>query len=76
MVIVRCIGCNLSFKEIKECMQLYLHEAFKSVTLLMWGFLEITFTKEIGAMVSRKLATVERSGFSFSFCKWSMHFNA
>jgi hypothetical protein len=59
MVIVRCIGCNLSFKEIEECMQLYLHESFKSVALLTWGFLEIAFTEEVGAMVARKLATVE-----------------
>jgi hypothetical protein len=47
MVIMRCIGCNLSLKEIKECVQLYLHESFKSVTFLMRGFLEITFTKEV-----------------------------
>jgi hypothetical protein len=40
-------------------MQLYLHESFKSVTLLTRGFLEITFMEEVGAMVARKLATVE-----------------
>jgi hypothetical protein len=49
----------VSPKEIKECMQLYLHESFKSVVLLMWGFLEITFTEEVEPMVARKLATVE-----------------
>ncbi len=40
-------------------MQLYMLESFKSITFLTWGFLEITFIEEVGAMVARKLATTE-----------------
>ncbi len=76
MVIMRCIGCNLSFNDIKECVQFYLHEFFKLVTLLMRGFLEITFTKEIRVMATRKLVTIKWNGFSFCFYKWIKHFNA
>jgi hypothetical protein len=65
MVIMWCVGCNLSLKEIKECVQFYLHEFCKFVRLLMRGFLEITFTKEIRIMATRKLVTIKWNGFSF-----------
>lgn len=69
IVIVRCIGCSPSHKEIKESMQLHLHESFRTVTLLTPGFFEISFAEEAGAVAARKLTTVEWGGLSFCFFK-------
>ncbi len=70
-----CIGCDLTHKEIKDCLQLHLHESFKFMILLTWGLFEVSFSNETEVVTTQKLTTVKWNEFIFSFSKWQTHFN-
>jgi hypothetical protein len=75
-VIGRTLGGRASFKALHECLKLHLPPSFVSTTLLTKGYFLILFDKEEGAIATRKLASVEWSGLTLSFSKFSPDFDA
>jgi len=75
-VIGRTLGGRATFKALHECLKLHLLMSYTSTTLLTWGFFLILFENEEGAIATRKLTTVDWSGLSFSFSRFSPDFNA
>jgi len=75
-VIGRILGGKASFKMFFECLKLHLPPSFVSTTLLTRGYFLILFDKEEGAIATRKLSSVEWSGLTLSFSKYSPDFDA
>jgi hypothetical protein len=75
-MIGRTLGGRASFKTLQESLKLHLSGSFISATLLTKGFFLILFEDEEGATATRKLATVEWSGFSLSFSIYNPNFDA
>jgi hypothetical protein len=76
MVIGRTLGGRATFKALHECLKLHLPTSYTSTTLLMRGYFLILFENEEGAIATRKLTTVEWSGLSLSFSRFSPTFDA
>jgi hypothetical protein len=70
------LGGRATFKDLHECLKLHLPTSFSSTTLLTRGYFLILFENEEGAIATRKLATVEWSGLSLSFSRFSPDFDA
>jgi hypothetical protein len=75
MVIGRTLGGRATFKTLHECLKLHLPVFFILVTLLTRGYFLILFENE-GAMATRKLTSVEWSGLSLSFSRYTPNFDA
>jgi hypothetical protein len=75
-VIGRILGGRASFKTLFERLKLHLPPSFVSTTLLTRGYFLILFDKEEGAIATRKLSSVEWSGLTLSFSKYSPDFDA
>jgi len=75
-VIGRTLGGRASFKALHECLKLHLPTSFASTTLLTRGYFLILFDSEEGAIATRKLTTVDWSGLSLSFSRFSPNFDA
>ncbi|CAM6070816.1 unnamed protein product [Sphagnum tenellum] len=73
-VIERTLGGKASYKDLLDCLKLHLPVPFSTITLLTRGYFEILFKDEDGARATRKLATVEWSGWALSFSKYSANF--
>ncbi|CAM6011211.1 unnamed protein product [Sphagnum balticum] len=73
-VIGRTLGGKVTFKALQDCLKLHLPAPFFVVTLLTRGYFEILFDDEKGARATRKLATMEWSGWNLSFSKYSTSF--
>ncbi len=69
IVIGRTLVGRASFKDLHDCLKLHLTAPFSTVTLLTKGYFEVLFEEEEGAKVTRKLATVEWSGWALSFSR-------
>jgi hypothetical protein len=76
MVIGRTLGGRLSFKALHECLKLHLLATYASTTLLTCGYFLIAFENEEGAIATRKLTTVDWSGLSLSFSRFSLDFDS
>jgi len=74
IVIGRTLAGRASFKDLQDCLRLHLPAPFSTITLLTRGYFEILFEKEEGARATRKLATVEWSGWALSFSRYSALF--
>ncbi len=57
-------------------MKFHLPRSYTSTTFLARGYLLILFENEEGVVATRKLTTVEWSGLSLSFSKFSPDFDA
>jgi hypothetical protein len=75
-VIGRTLGGRVSFKALHECLKLHLPTFFTSTMLLTRGYFLILFDSEEGAIATRKLTTVDWSGLSLSFSRFSLDFDA
>jgi hypothetical protein len=75
-VIGRMSGERASFKTLHDCLKLHLPPSFASITLLTRGYFLVLFEEEQGAIDTRKLSTVEWSGISLFFSKFSPEFDA
>jgi hypothetical protein len=75
-VIGRTLGGIMTFKALHECLKLHLLVSFISATLLTRGYFLILFENEEGAISTRKLTTVEWSGFNLSFSRYTPNFDA
>jgi hypothetical protein len=73
-VIGRTLGGKTSYKDLVDCLKLHLPTPFVTITLLTRGYFEILFKEEEGTRATRKLATVEWSGWALSFSKYSKNF--
>jgi hypothetical protein len=69
-------GGRATFKALHECLKLHLSTSYTSTTLLTWGYFLILFENEEGAIATRKLGTVDWSGLSLSFSRFSPDFDA
>jgi hypothetical protein len=74
IVIGKTLGGRASFKALQDCLKLHLPAPFSTITLLTRGYFEILFEDENGARATRKLATVEWSGWALSFSKYLANF--
>jgi hypothetical protein len=70
-VIGRTLGGRASFKALHDCLKLHVPTSFVSTTLLTRGYFLILFENEEGAIATKKLTSVEWSGLSLSFSKFS-----
>jgi hypothetical protein len=70
MLIQKLMGKILPFKELKDCLELHLHQSFYSIKLLTRGFFEVVFLEEEGTTRVRVMAVVEWEGLSMNFFKW------
>jgi len=75
-IIERTLGGRATFKALHECLKLHLSASYSSTTLLTRGYFLILFENEEGAISTRKLTTVEWSGLSLSFSRFSLDFDA
>lgn len=75
-VIGRILGRRATFKALHECLKLHLPTTFISATLFTRGYFLVLFENKEGAIYTRKLTTVEWSGFSFSFSRYMPNFDA
>ncbi|CAM6030541.1 unnamed protein product [Sphagnum balticum] len=75
-VIGQTLGGRASFKALHECLKLHLPTSFASTTLLTRGYFLILFDSEEGAIATRKFTTVDWSGLSLSFSRFSPDFDA
>ncbi|CAK9215899.1 unnamed protein product [Sphagnum troendelagicum] len=75
-VIGRTLGGRITFKALHECLKLHLLASFIFAMLLTRGYFLILFENEEGAIVTRKLTTVEWSGLSLSFSRYTPNFDA
>ncbi len=73
-VIGRTLGGKVTFKALQDCFKLHLPVPFSVVTLLTRGYFEILFDDEEGARATRKLVTVDWSGWTLSFSKYLASF--
>jgi len=73
-VIRRTLGGNS--QNIHECLKFHLPTSFASTTLLTRGYFLILFDSEEGAIATRKLTTVDWSGLSLFFFRFSPNFDA
>jgi hypothetical protein len=73
-VIERTLVGRASFKDLQDCLKLHLPMPFSMVTLVTRGYFEVLFEKVEGARATRKLATVEWSGWALSFSRDSTLF--
>jgi hypothetical protein len=69
------LGGRTTFKTLQECLKLHLLVSFTSATLLTRGYFLILFENE-GARATRKFTSVEWSGLSLSFSRFTPSFNA
>ncbi len=76
IVIGRTLGGRASFEALHECLKLHLPTSFSSSTLLIRGYFLILFENEEGAIATKKLTTVNWSGLSLSFSRFSPDFYA
>lgn len=75
--VIRCtLGRRATFKALHECLKFHLPASYSSTTLLTRGYFLILFENEEGAISTRKLTTVEWSGFNLSFSRFSPNFDA
>jgi hypothetical protein len=75
-VIGQTLGGRTTFKTLQECLKLHLPVSFTSATLLTRGYFLILFENEEGARATKKLTSVEWSGLSLSFSRFTPGFNA
>ncbi|CAM6017309.1 unnamed protein product [Sphagnum balticum] len=75
-IIGRTLGGRATFKALHECLKLHLPTSYTSTTLLTRGYFLILFENEEGAISTRKLTTIEWSGLSLSFSRFSLDFDA
>jgi hypothetical protein len=75
-VIGRTLGGRALFKALHECLKLHLPTSSASTTLLTRVYFLILFDSEEGAIATRKLTTIDWSGLSLSFSRFSPDFNA
>jgi len=75
-VIGRTLGRRATFKALHECLKLHLLATIISATLLTRGYFLIFFENEKGAISTRKFTTVEWSGLSLSFSRYTPNFDA
>jgi hypothetical protein len=75
-VIERTLGGRATFKALHKCLKLHLPTSYTSTTLLTPGYFLILFENKEGALTTRKLTTVEWSGLSLSFSRFSPDFDA
>jgi len=75
-IIGRTLGGRTTFKALHECLKLHLPMFYTSTTLLTRGYFLILFENEEGTISTRKLTTVEWSGLSLSFSRFSPNFDA
>ncbi len=75
-VIGHTLGGRPTFKALYECLKFHLPASFTSTTLLTRGYFLISFENEEGAIATRKLTTVDWSGLSLSFSRFSPDFNS
>jgi hypothetical protein len=75
MVIGRTLGGRLTFKTLHECLKFHLPASFTSTILLIRGYFLIFFEEEEGVIATRKL-TVDWSGLSLSFSRFSPDFDS
>jgi hypothetical protein len=76
MVIGHTLGGRATFKALHECLKLHLPTSYTSTTFLTRGYFLILFENEEGAVATRKLTTIDWSGLSLSFSRFSPDFNA
>ncbi len=74
-VIGRTLGGRATFKALHECLKLHLLRLFISATLLTQGYFLFLFENEAGTISTRKLTTVEWSGLSLSFSRYTPNFD-
>jgi len=74
-IIGRTLGGRTTFKALHECLKLHLPASFTSATLLTRGYFLILFENEEGAISTKKLTTVEWSGLSLSFSRYTLNFD-
>ncbi len=65
-----------TFKALHECLKLHLSATFISAMLLTRGYFLILFKNKEGAISTKKLTTVEWSGLSLSFLRYTPNFDA
>lgn len=75
-VIGRTLEGRPTFKALHKCLKLHLPATFTSITLLTRGYFLISFENEEGAIATRKLTTVDWSGLSLSFSRFSPDFDS
>jgi chemotaxis response regulator CheB len=75
-VIGRTLGGRATLKTLFDCLKLHLPIPFVSITLLTRGYFEVQFEEEEGAKATRRLATIEWSGLSLSFSRYTPNFDA
>ncbi|CAM6028211.1 unnamed protein product [Sphagnum balticum] len=75
IVLGRTLGGRATFKALQECLKLHLPATFISATLLTRGYFLVLFENEEGAIYTRKLTTVEWSGLSLSFSRYTPNFD-
>jgi len=75
-VIGRTLGGRVTFKTLQECLKLHLLVSFISATLFTRGYFLILFENEEGVMATKKLTSVEWSGLSLSFSRYTPNFDA
>ncbi len=73
-VIGRTLRGRASYKDLVDCLKLYLLAPFVTITLLTRSYFKIHFKEEEGARATRKLVAVEWSGWALSFSKYSENF--
>ncbi len=69
------MGGRTTFKALHECLKLHLPVTFTSAVLLTQGYFLIFFENEEGAISTRKLTTIEWSGLSLSFSRYTPNFD-
>ncbi|CAM6073525.1 unnamed protein product [Sphagnum tenellum] len=74
-IIGRTVGGKATLKSLLDCLKLHLSIPLVSITLLTRGYFEILFEEEEGAKATRRLATIEWSGLSFSFSRYAPNFD-
>jgi hypothetical protein len=74
-IIGRTLGERVTFKALHEYLKLHLPTSFISTMLLTRGYFLILFKNEEGAISTRKLTTVQWSGLSLSFSRYTPNFD-
>jgi hypothetical protein len=70
------LGGRATFKTLHECLKLHLPVSFILATLLTREYFLILFKNEEGAIATKKLTSMEWSGLSLSFSRYTLSFDA
>ncbi len=76
ILIGQTLGGRATFKPLHECVKFHFRATYISTTLLMRSYFLILFENEEDTISTKKLTTVEWSGLSLSFSRYTPNFDA